>query len=201
LYKKRKWDSHEEKILNANPGGIVPNGNLDTASGATAKSLQFTSLKALKGTVPAGKILNLEISRLIAGGNLLNGFAHARDLIYVNKLVKAYHTDEKVMMTLQLAEKCGINTLMAIPGNLPFLYKYRRETGGKIQFISDCGWGDFAEGAKISIDGGADVCYCQGGTTDTLVNKGDFDSIARGIDLIRKNGLPAGIGAHMIESV
>jgi hypothetical protein len=201
LYKKRKWDSLEEKILNANPGGIVPNGNIDTTSGATAKSLQFTSLNALKGTVPAGKIMNLGISRLIAGGNLLNGFAHARDLIYVNKLVKAYHTDEKVMMTLQLAEKCGINTIMAIPGNLPFIYKYRRETGGKIQFISDCGWGDFTEGAKISIDGGADGCYCQGGTTDTLVSKGDFDSIARGVDLIRKNGLPAGIGAHMLESI
>ena len=201
LYKKRKWDSLEEKILNANPGGIVPNRYIDASSGATAKSLQFTSLDALKGTVPVGKILNLEISRLIAGGNLLNGFAHARDLIYVNKLVKAYHTDEKIMMTLQLAEKCGINTLMAIPGNLPFLHKYRRETGGKIQFISDCGWGDFTEGAKISIDGGADGCYCQGGTTDTLVSKGDFDSIARGIDLIRKNGLPAGIGAHMLESV
>ena len=73
-------------------------------------------------------------------GTFLNGFAHARDLIYVNKLVKSYHTEERVMMTLQLAEKCGINTLMAIPGNMPILDKYRRETGGKIQFISDCGW-------------------------------------------------------------
>lgn len=192
LYKKRKWDSFEEKILNA---------KLDASSGATAKNLQFASLQELKGIVPKGKIGNMEISRLIAGGNLLNGFAHARDLIYVNKLVKAYHSDERVMMTLQLAERCGINTLMAIPSNLPLLDKYRRETGGKIQFISDCGWGDFTEGAKISIDGGANGCYAQGGTTDTLVQKGDFDSLARGIDLIRKNGIPAGIGAHLIESI
>jgi hypothetical protein len=41
--------------------------------------------------------------------------AHSRDLIYVSKLVKAYHTDEKVMMTLQLAEKCGIDTLLCNP--------------------------------------------------------------------------------------
>ena len=201
LYKTRKWNSLEEKILNSNPGGIVPNINIDTSSGATAKSLQFTSLKELTGIVPKGKIGNMEISRLIAGGNLLNGFAHARDLLYANKLVKAYHTDERIMMTLQLAERCGINTLMAIPGNIPFLDIYRRETGGKIKFISDCGWGDFTEGAKISIDGGADGCYCQGGTADSLVKKGDFDSIARGIDLIRKNGIPAGIGAHMLETI
>ena len=192
LYKKRKWDSFEENILNA---------KIDASSGATAKSLQFNSLQDLKGRVPKGKIGSLEISRLIAGGNLLNGFAHARDLIYVNKLVKAYHSDERIMMTLQLAEKCGINTIMAIPGNLPLMEKYRKETGGKIQFISDCGWGDFTEGAKISIDGGAHACYAQGGTTDSLVQKGDFDSIVRGIELIRKNGLPAGIGAHLIESI
>lgn len=192
LYKKRRWDSFEEKVLNI---------KVDGKSGATAKSLQFASLQELKGTVPKGKILNMETSRVLMGGNLLNGFAHARDLIYVNKLVKSYHSEERIMMTLQLAEQCGINTLMAIPGNLPLMQKYRRETGGKMQFISDCGWGDFVEGAKISIDGGATACYAQGGTTDTLVQKGDFDTIARGIELIRKNGLPAGVGAHLIESV
>jgi len=77
------------------------------------------------------------------GGNLLNGFAHARDLIYVNKLVKSYHSEERIMMTLQLALQCEINTLMAIPGNLPLMQKYRRETGGKMEFISDCGLGGF----------------------------------------------------------
>ncbi|HZK95613.1 MAG TPA: DoxX family protein, partial [Prolixibacteraceae bacterium] len=166
LYKKRKWDSFEEKILNTNPGGIVPNSHIDASSGATARSLQFSSLQDLKGIMPKGKIGSMEVSRLYLGGNLLNGFAHARDLIYVNKLVKSYHSEERIMMTLQLAEKCGINTLMAIPGNLPFMEKYRRETGGKMQFISDCGWGDFVEGAKLSIDGGATACYAQGGTTD-----------------------------------
>ncbi|MFH1716106.1 MAG: twin-arginine translocation signal domain-containing protein, partial [Planctomycetota bacterium] len=31
--------------------------------------------------LPTGKIGKLKISRLICGGNLINGFAHARDLI------------------------------------------------------------------------------------------------------------------------
>lgn len=192
LYKKRSWDSFEEKSLNI---------KVNATSGATSRGMQFTSLEKLKGTIPMGKIGNLEVSRLITGGNLINGFAHARDLIYVSKLVKAYHTDDRIMMTLQLAEKCGINTLMGIPGNISFMHRYRRETGGKMQFISDCGWGDFVEGAKMSIDAGATACYAQGGTTDTLVQKGDFDTLARGIELIRKNGLPAGVGAHLIESI
>lgn len=65
--------------------------------------------------------------------------AHSRDLIYVSKLVKAYHTDEKVMMTLQLAEKCGIDTLLCNPQLARIINKYWRETKGKIQFLSDCG--------------------------------------------------------------
>ena len=96
VYKKKNWDSFEEKFLNGKP---------DATSGATLKSFNFASLNDLKGKVSKGKIGNLELSRLIMGGNLIGGWAHARDLIYTSQLVKAYHTDERVMMTLQLAEK------------------------------------------------------------------------------------------------
>ena len=106
VYKKKKWDSFEEKFLTEKP---------DASTGATLKSFNFASLGDLKGRVPKGRIGNLELSRLIMGGNLIGGWAHSRDLIYVSKLVKAYHSDEKVMMTLQLAEKCGIDTIITNP--------------------------------------------------------------------------------------
>ena len=35
-----------------------------------------------------GKIGNVSISRLICGGNLISGYAHSRDLIYVSNLLK-----------------------------------------------------------------------------------------------------------------
>jgi len=38
--------------------------------------------------LPAGKIGNVTISRLICGGNLVSGYAHSRDLIYVSPLLK-----------------------------------------------------------------------------------------------------------------
>jgi len=52
-----------------------------------------------------GKIGDMEISRVILGGNLMGGFAHSRDLMYVSTLLKHYFTPEKVMDTLQLAEE------------------------------------------------------------------------------------------------
>lgn len=192
-YKKKKWDSFEEKFLTESP---------DASSGATLKSFNFASLNDLKGQVSKGKIGNLELSRLIMGGNLIGGWAHTRDLIYTSKLVKAYHTDERVMMTLQLAEQCGINAIITNPSLGRIINKYWHETGGKIQFISDCGHKDgFLEGIRQSHNTGAVAMYCQGGVADRLTNDGKFDEIAKGIELIRSYGIPAGIGAHRIETI
>ena len=46
-----------------------------------------------------GRIGDVSISRLICGGNLISGYAHSRDLIYVSPLLKHYHTEAKVMET------------------------------------------------------------------------------------------------------
>jgi uncharacterized membrane protein YphA (DoxX/SURF4 family) len=192
-YKKKKWDSFEEKFMTGKP---------DATSGATAKSFQLASLSELKGVLPKGKILDLDLSRMIMGGNLIGGWAHSRDLIYVSKLVKAYHSDEKVMHTLQMAEKCGINAIITNPRMGRIMNKYWHETGGKMKFISDCGIsGGFLGAIKNSHESGAAAMYCQGGIADRLVLDGKIDEIAKGLELIRSYGKPAGIGAHRIETV
>ena len=163
-YKKKNWDSFEEKFMTGKP---------DATSGATLKSFQFASLAELKGVLPKGRIGDLDLSRLIMGGNLIGGWAHSRDLIYVSKLVKAYHTDERVMITLQMAEQCGINAIITNPSLGRIMNKYWHETGGKIKFISDCGHKDgFLEGIRQSIPAGASAMYCQGGVADRLVING-----------------------------
>lgn len=193
VYRKKKWNSFEEKYLTGNP---------DAVSSATIRSFTFTSLNNLKGLSPKGKIGNINLSRLIIGGNLIGGWAHSRDLIYVSKLVKAYHSDEKVMMTLQLAEKCGIDTLLCNPQLARIINKYWRETKGKIQFLSDCGHKDgFLEGIRISQEAGAIAMYCQGEMTDRLVRQGKLSEISEGLELIRSYGKPAGIGAHRLETI
>ncbi len=191
--KKRGWLSYEEKFLVNKP---------DASSGATDKAFDYSTLKELKGESPKTKIGNLEVSRLIMGGNLIGGWSHARDLLYASNLVKAYHTDERIIKTLQLAESCGVNSIITNPLLSRTMIKYWHETGGKMQFISDCGGHDsFEEGIRASEKAGASAMYSHGGMTDFMVRDGKFDEIAKGLELIRSFGKPAGIGAHRIESI
>src|SRR5579862_4429389 len=87
---------------------------------------------------PAAKIGKVSVSRLICGGNLISGFAHSRDLIYVSELLKNYFTDAKVLETLALCEKNGLNTaILRLDDNTIRLLKaYRQEHAGKIQWIA-----------------------------------------------------------------
>ncbi len=191
--RKHKWDSFEEKLLT---------GNTDASSGATLRSFSYSSLKDLKGTVPKGRIGDLEISRMIAGGNLIGGWAHSRDLIYVSKLVKTYHTDHKVFETLKIAEACGINALLTNPQLSRVINKYWRTQGGEMKFISDCGIEmDPYRGIEMSIEGGAHACYVQGEISDRFVLAGRVDELGECVEIMRKRGMPGGIGAHKLETI
>ncbi len=99
-----------------------------TAAAATAAGLSIEPGKAQAKPTPApagaqmpmAKIGDLNVSRLISGGNLISGWAHARDLKYVHHLMKQYNTDEKVMDTLEILEEQGVNTIIADPSERPY---------------------------------------------------------------------------------
>lgn len=173
----------------------------DAVTTATIKTFQFPSLKDLKGRVPHTRLGKLELSRLILGGNHIGGWAHARDLIYVDALVKQYHHKWKVFETFSLAERCGINAFLTNPVLCGIIKEYWDSGLGKIQFISDCGGRDIMTGVKTSIDAGAAACYVHGGMADAMAARKQFDQIAKALDLIRASGLPAGIGAHKLATV
>ena len=187
------WESFEERNL----AGRQP----DAVTGATIKTFDFSSLKDLKGPVPSAAIGGLGLSRMILGGNLIGGWAHARDLIYVSKLVKAYHHRDKVFETLLLAEKCSINAILTNPALSGVINEYWRRGIGRIRFISDCAGRDLLTMVRKSIDNGASACYVQGGVADELVLRRKFDVIARAMELTRAAGLPAGIGAHKLSTI
>ncbi len=152
--------------------------------------------------LPQGKIKDLNISRLICGGNLISGFAHSRDLIYVSSLLKHYFTDEKVMETLAICEQNGINTaILRVDDNtLRILNKYRKQ-GGKIQWIAQAakvGENDMPD-IKTAIDNGAVAVYTHGGVGDRYAGQNRVDILGKALDLIRENGLPAGIAGHKVE--
>lgn len=176
---------------------------IDTISGATTRTFSFSDLKDLKGTLPFAKIGNVELSRMFMGCNLIGGWAHSRDLIYVPDLVKKYHTQKKVFETLQIGEQCGMNGIILNTSLTPLINAYWKETRGKMQFISDCaGVGDVEKGIQVSIDAGAAACYIQGEITEKILREGgSFEIVGEWLEKIRKQGVPAGIGAHSLEVI
>jgi uncharacterized membrane protein YphA (DoxX/SURF4 family) len=202
LFKKRQWASWEEKNL------------VDAVTAASTKTLDVASLQDLNGQIPVAKVGNVEFSRLILGGNLLSGWAHSRDLIYVSQLVKAYHNKERIFATLLMAERCGINTLLTNPILCTIIDEYWKRRIGKIQFISDCAGLDYDENGarptpfeeyldrvRRAIDYGAASCYIQGETADYYMQHDGLDKVAKVMDLIRDNGVSVGIGAHHLETL
>jgi uncharacterized membrane protein YphA (DoxX/SURF4 family) len=182
---------------------LATNKNADVFSGATTIKFDFTDVKDLKGTLPIAKIGGVELSRMIMGCNLIGGWAHSRDLIYVPSLVKKYHTKQKVFETLLLGEQCGMNAIILNTSLCPLINSYWKEARGKIQFISDCaGVGDVEKGIQVSIDSGAAMCYIQGEITEKLLReKKSMEVVGEWLEKIRSHKVPAGIGAHSLEVI
>ncbi|MBL7187793.1 MAG: hypothetical protein ISS70_15840 [Phycisphaerae bacterium] len=153
--------------------------------------------------MPMGKIGNLKISRMFCGGNLISGFAHSRDLIYVSSLLKSYFTDEKVMETFEICEETGINTaiLRLDEHCIRIIKKYWNNRGGKLQWIAQVKMTttDPTGEAKKAIDNGATGVYVHGGVADKFVENGRADLLGKAVDFIKQNGVIAGVGGHSVE--
>jgi uncharacterized membrane protein YphA (DoxX/SURF4 family) len=177
--------------------------SVDAVTSATIKTFDFADIKDLKKPLEeVGAIKGLELSRMILGGNLMGGWAHARDLIYVDKLVKAYHNDWRIFRTFRMAEQCGVNAVLTNPVLMRVINEYWKKEGGKIKFISDCGHKDgLIRGAQLSVENGASAVYTHGGVSDTWAQKKDVKSFEEALDAMRKLGVPAGVGAHRLETV
>lgn len=191
MAKQIGWMSHEENNLK----------KPDATSSASSLVGKRRDLSELKGKVPTGKIGNVEISRIIPGGNLISGFAHSRDLIYVSSLIKNYFTDEKVIETLWLYEACGINTtiMRSDEQTIRILEKFWKR-GGKIQWLAQTyPKNDDLSNVKMAIDNGAIGAFVMGNIGDSLVYNNQIDFIRKPVDFIKSQGLIAGVAGHSIK--
>jgi len=177
--------------------------SIDTMSGATIQINQ-AALGELKGELPKGKVGSHELSRLIMGGNLIGGWAHARDLIYAGELFKAYNTEKKIFETLMLCEQAGINCINIGFPTMQTMVKYRKITGSKIKVITQVGISeksdDIYDNVTTTIDNGMDIIQLQGNWCDWLVRDNRLEVIDGLMNRIRSNGILAGMGAHTIDS-
>lgn len=178
------------------------------ATSSTARS-QPKAAASPKG-MPTGKIGDVTISRVICGGNLIAGYAHARDLIYVSDLLKGYFTPEKIFDTLELCEENGINTLITHFTGRPrdnrvsdLLGRYWRERGGEMQWIAQCVPDPKNVRAIVNkaIDIGACGCFLMGGMGDKWTRGKRVDLIAQTVEGIREQGVIAGVAGHSLQVI
>ncbi len=181
-----------------------------TAPAAAALAMSAQGETAPKQTpngetlLPHGKIGNLEVSRLLLGGNLLTHFTHSRDLKYVYNLTAHYNTDEKILETLAVAEANGVNTLVihTKPQAIEVLKHYRYKQGGKIQWIIcptapiNDGMEEYTKQVRELVDDGTEAIYVWGVQADKLVAKERVDLIAKAVEVAKECGVPSGVGAH-----
>jgi hypothetical protein len=115
------------------------------------------------------------------------------------------------MNTWQLCEEHGINTVLSDPFEKPvrIMKRYRKERGGKIQWISevhpsmsyyDIRLPHLKEHIKQLLDNEPSAFYIQGGVSDSFVDRGLLDELGEALELMKKTGLPSGLGAHSIEN-
>jgi hypothetical protein len=160
---------------------------------------------APKAIVPHGQIGPVRVSRLICGGNLISGYAHSRDLIYVSPLLKHYFTDEKVMETWSICEHHGVNTMILNPGDGRAIevYKAYRQRGGKIQFLAQIGpdKNDLAAAVKEAKASGAVGAFLLGNIGDAWTREGDTRSIKELVKIIKDHGLISGVAGHELRTV
>jgi hypothetical protein len=152
---------------------------------------------------PLGAIGSVKVSRLICGGNLISGYAHSRDLIYVSNLLRAYFTDEKILETWAVCEQHGINTMIAYPGDprAVDLYKKYRAQGGRIQYLAQVNpeKTDLKTCVEQAVDAGASGAFLLGNIADDWTRQGQVGLIGELISLIKSKKLIAGVAGHELR--
>ncbi|MDH4180027.1 MAG: hypothetical protein OEV33_05905, partial [Armatimonadota bacterium] len=146
------------------------------------------------------KLGDLEVSRLIVGGNPFSGFSHwsaAGD-----SEMKHYYTAARIKETYREAERLGVNTHIGRADNhvVRVLVEYWDE-GGAIQWIAQTPpeYGGPEPGIRKAIATGAKAVFIHGGQTDNMRIHGRLEETIPAINMIHDAGLPAGVAGHLPE--
>jgi hypothetical protein len=161
---------------------------------------------AATAKLPTGKIRHLEISRLICGGNLITGYAHSRDLIYVSPLLNHYFTDEKILDTWQMCETHGINTMIVHPNDeraVALYQRYRKERSRRLQWLAQASPDEqnMATIIKRAVDDNAVGVFLVGNQGDRWTFDKRLDLIGQFVELVNQQGVISGVGGHSLEMV
>lgn len=151
-----------------------------------------TSSAAEIPTIELGKH---RVSRLIAGGNPVNGGSHLSR--FVDHEMREYFTDERILDFLGRLAREGVNTWQSSGDNYEHWLKFRR-SGGSMQYISLAS----AEARHpLTIEEAARMGFLglahHGEVTDRLFKSGEIEKAREFLKRVRDSGLAVGLSTHM----
>jgi hypothetical protein len=148
--------------------------------------------------LPTGMIGGQPFTRLFLGGNLIGGWAHARELSYVSTLMRRYNTPAKIRETLEVAEQNGINAFNTwVMDDNSQLFDHWK-AGGKIKWFAQArpdSTGGFSQ-IQRAIDEGAVGVHLTGDSCESLLSRKQFEKVAESLQFIKARKRIAGVAAH-----
>ena len=148
--------------------------------------------------LPRIRLGSLEVARLIAGSNPVNGFSHQSQ--ERSRQMVEYFTVERIKEHLRACEAHGIEALVARADafTLRVLAEYWRE-GGRLRWIAQTApeFRDPLRNIRQAAQAGASAIFVHGGEVDRLFQCEQPHEIRKQVECIRSLGLPAGVAAHV----
>ena len=146
------------------------------------------------------KLGEVEVTRLVIGGNPFSGFSHQggeRD-----REMRRYYTAGRIREALAKAEAAGVNTFFGrVDNHVMRLMEEYWDEGGKLKWIAQTcpEMTSVKRSVQSAVVGRAAAVYVHGGYMDRALAAGELDDALRGLEAVREAGLPAGIAGHNPE--
>jgi hypothetical protein len=148
--------------------------------------------------LPTVDFFGTPVTRLIIGDNSMEGLSYIPKL-YLSSELADYWTADRCVEALFEAERCGMNTYMAVadPFLLRVIRQYKNE-GGKMHIM-------FQTYPPIDLDVsivqmgklGPVAVYHQGTTADIWLEEGKTDFLRERIRRLKDMGVPTGLATHV----
>jgi len=191
--------SLEEQHLVAFQQGGAPAGAAAEGRPAGGRREQVV-IPSIPGPVPTMKLGGIEVSRLIAGHNIMMGQAHegGSGLVYVSSLVRNYFTQEKIMETLAAYEENGITCAGArMAQNMADIMKAWNAQGGKLKWMAAC---SSERDIPMAVDTESVLGYVHGNMSDRAIRSEDgVEQIATLMEQMEEAGMRTGVCCHTLD--
>ena len=150
--------------------------------------------------IPRIKLGNVDVSRLIMGGNIISGTSHISP--EKDREMQEFYTMPRIQEAFDTCWENGINTVqMRIDAHIVRALMEHRLNGGKLNWIAQTApeYRSLENNLRMANKIGPIAVYYHGTVVDNLYQCGDIEGIKSGLRTLRLLGVPVGLGTHIAE--